>query len=72
MSIEQDNLVAVLRRAIADDEQDAAVGVYAVLAYLWTLQGAHSEVLAFGAPVWNCSAATGRLLPWHSSPCSRW
>lgn len=50
-SIEQDNLVAVLRRAIADGEQDAVVGVYAVLAYLWTLRGAHSEVLAFGAPV---------------------
>jgi predicted ATPase/DNA-binding SARP family transcriptional activator len=50
-SIEQDNLVAVLRRAVADGEQDAAVGVYAVLAYLWTLRGAHSEVLAFCAPV---------------------
>ncbi|SKA89017.1 Predicted ATPase [Agreia bicolorata] len=51
VSIEQDNLVAVLRRAIVDGEQDAAIGVYAVLAYLWTLRGAHSEVLAFGASV---------------------
>ena len=66
-SIEQDNLVAVLRRAIADGEQDAAVGVYAALAYLWTLRGAHSEVLAFGAPVmamlggYRPAAALGQL-----------
>jgi predicted ATPase len=50
-SIEQDNLVALLRRAILDDEQEAASGLYAVLAYLWTMRGAHSEVLAFGGAV---------------------
>jgi predicted ATPase len=50
-SIEQDNLIALLRRAIADDEPDAVSGLYAALAYLWTLRGAHSEVLAFGTPV---------------------
>ncbi|KQR20275.1 hypothetical protein ASF79_12040 [Agreia sp. Leaf335] len=51
VSIEQDNLVALLRRAIIDGAPEAASSLYAVLAYLWTLRGAHSEVLAFGTPV---------------------
>ena len=48
---EQDNLVGVLRLAMADPEPDVAILVFAALATFWTARGAHSEVLAFGPAV---------------------
>lgn len=51
ITVEQDNLVGLLRRAIADDRPELVVTVFALLSYYWTIRGAHSEVYAFSAEV---------------------
>ncbi len=51
ITVEQDNLVGLLRRAIADDRPELVITVFALLSYYWTIRGAHSEVYAFSAEV---------------------
>jgi len=51
LDLEQDNLVAILRRAIADRRAETVYPVFAALAYRWTARSAHSEILAFGDAV---------------------
>ncbi|WP_394552732.1 BTAD domain-containing putative transcriptional regulator [Agromyces sp. MMS24-JH15] len=46
-AVEQDNLVAVLRRAIDRRDGATVVAVFACLAYFWTVRSAHSEIVAF-------------------------
>lgn len=51
ITLEQDNLVTVLRLAIAGDRPGVVVTVFALLSYYWTIRGAHSEVYAFSTEV---------------------
>ncbi|WP_162256660.1 BTAD domain-containing putative transcriptional regulator [Agromyces sp. Soil535] len=51
LDLEEDNLVAILRRAIADGRAETVYPVFATLAYRWTARSAHSEILAFGDAV---------------------
>lgn len=51
VDLEQDNLVAILRRAIADRRAEIVYPVFAALAYRWTARSAHSEILSFGESV---------------------
>lgn len=51
ITLEQDNLVGVLRQAIAGDRPALVVAVFALLSYYWTIRGAHSEVYAFSGDV---------------------
>jgi predicted ATPase/DNA-binding SARP family transcriptional activator/tetratricopeptide (TPR) repeat protein len=51
ITAEQDNLVATLRMALGEPRPDIVVTVFAGLGYYWSLRGAHTEVLAFGALV---------------------
>ncbi|MGC4820769.1 BTAD domain-containing putative transcriptional regulator [Micromonospora sp. DT63] len=44
---EQDNLVAGLRWALAQDDEPAVVDVATALLHLWTVRGLHVEVLAW-------------------------
>ncbi|MGN6761325.1 MAG: AfsR/SARP family transcriptional regulator [Leifsonia sp.] len=53
VTAEQDNLVAVLRSALAGVRRDTVAVVFAALSYYWSLRSAHSEVLAFGPTVMN-------------------
>jgi predicted ATPase/DNA-binding SARP family transcriptional activator len=48
---EQDNLVAILRAAIADGRSDVVVVVFAILGYQWSLRGAHSEVVGLARAI---------------------
>ncbi|MFC9559815.1 ATP-binding protein [Agromyces sp. NPDC056965] len=47
VALEQDNLVSILRAAIAGRDARVALGVFAVLAYSWSVRGNHDEVLSF-------------------------
>ncbi|WP_159605945.1 ATP-binding protein [Agromyces humi] len=58
LDLEQDNLVEVLRRAIAARRGDVVLPVFAALAYRWTVRSAHSEILAFGAAVLDSTSDT--------------
>ena len=51
VTAEQDNLVAVLRSALAGVRRDTVAVVFAALSYYWSLRSAHSEVLGFGPAV---------------------
>ncbi|MFT4297011.1 MAG: BTAD domain-containing putative transcriptional regulator, partial [Micropruina sp.] len=51
VTVEQDNLVLVLRQAVAEHRQELVVSVFALLSYYWTMRSAHSEVIAFAADV---------------------
>ncbi|GLK17417.1 SARP family transcriptional regulator [Herbiconiux flava] len=53
VAAEEDNLIDVLRRAVDAGRPDIVVSVFALLAWYWSLRGAHSEVLAFAAPVFE-------------------
>nr|WP_254069558.1 BTAD domain-containing putative transcriptional regulator [Herbiconiux sp. VKM Ac-2851] len=53
VAVEEDNLIDVLRRAVDAGRPDIVVSVFALLAWYWSLRGAHSEVLAFAAPVFE-------------------
>ncbi|MET0783567.1 MAG: BTAD domain-containing putative transcriptional regulator [Leifsonia flava] len=57
VSIEQDNLVAVLREGIALRDARLVVSVFALLGYYWSVRGAHTEVFSFSKPVLD--ATTG-------------
>ena len=48
---EQDNLVWVLREAMARREQRTVVLVFALLANFWSLRGMHAEVLGFSPEI---------------------
>jgi predicted ATPase/DNA-binding SARP family transcriptional activator len=48
ITVEHDNLLAILRLASAADRADIVVSIFAVLAQHWTMRGNHSEVAAFG------------------------
>ncbi|WP_395242468.1 ATP-binding protein [Agromyces sp. MMS24-K17] len=50
-SAEQDNLVAVLRRAIERRDAATILPVFSCLGYFWTVRSAHSEIIAFSGPV---------------------
>ena len=56
VTAEQDNLVAVLRSALDGDRPATTAGVFALLAYYWSLRSAHSEVLGFGPAVLDALA----------------
>ena len=49
--VEQDNLVWVLREAMARREQRTVVLVFALLANFWSLRGMHAEVLGFSPEI---------------------
>ncbi|MCS5714522.1 AAA family ATPase [Herbiconiux sp. CPCC 205716] len=53
VAAEEDNLVDVLRRAVDAGRADVVASVFALLAWYWSLRGAHSEVLAFSGPVFE-------------------
>ncbi|MGW9631371.1 ATP-binding protein [Agromyces sp. NPDC055520] len=57
VALEQDNLVSILRAAIAERDARVALGVFAVLAYSWSVRGNHDEVLSFIGDV--LAASTG-------------
>ncbi|GAA2454954.1 BTAD domain-containing putative transcriptional regulator [Agromyces soli] len=48
MRIEEENLVEVLRRAIAEERVPTVLRVYAALGYFWSVRSAHAEVMTFG------------------------
>lgn len=56
---EHDNLLAVLRRAIANDDPATTVVVFAVLAQTWIVRGAFSEVGVFASDALAASAHVG-------------
>lgn len=51
VSMEQDNLVAVLRDAIAARDARMVLSVFALLGYYWSVRGAHTEVFSFSKAV---------------------
>lgn len=51
LTVEEDNLIAILRLAIAARDADAVLTVFAALAYAWTVRGLHSEVMGFSPMV---------------------
>ncbi len=48
LRLEEENLVEVLRRAIAEERVPTVLRVYAALAYFWSVRSAHAEVMTFG------------------------
>ncbi|GGR37163.1 BTAD domain-containing putative transcriptional regulator [Agromyces mediolanus] len=48
LRVEEENLVEVLRRAIAEERVPTVLRVYAALAYFWSVRSAHAEVMTFG------------------------
>ncbi|MGO4104420.1 BTAD domain-containing putative transcriptional regulator [Leifsonia sp. YAF41] len=60
IELEHDNLLAILRLAVAAEHPDTVVSVFAVLAQFWTMRGNHSEVATFGEMI---LAATARYSP---------
>ncbi|WP_291052340.1 BTAD domain-containing putative transcriptional regulator [Herbiconiux sp.] len=53
IAVEEDNLIDVLRRAIDAGRPQTVVTVFSLLGYVWSLRSAHSEVIAFGPPVFG-------------------
>jgi predicted ATPase len=51
LTVEQDNLVAVLRRAIRGRDGDTVFAVFGPLAYYWTARSRHSEIVGFSDAV---------------------
>lgn len=51
VTVEQDNLVMVLRDSIDARDARAVFDVFALLSYYWTVRSAHSEVVAFAPAV---------------------
>ncbi|SDD32193.1 Predicted ATPase [Sanguibacter gelidistatuariae] len=60
--VEQDTLVHVLRRGIAERRGDVILPVFSLLAMHWTLRGMHSEIPALAPEV------TSALVGWSVSP----
>ncbi|GAA3879786.1 BTAD domain-containing putative transcriptional regulator [Leifsonia kafniensis] len=48
ITLEHDNLLAIMRLAVNAGRPDVVVSVFAVLAQFWTMRGNHSEVATFG------------------------
>ncbi|MFK4730016.1 BTAD domain-containing putative transcriptional regulator [Agromyces mediolanus] len=48
LRLEEENLVEVLRRAIAEERVPTVLRVYSALGYFWSVRSAHAEVMAFG------------------------
>lgn len=63
LRVEQDNLVALLRGALDDRDGAAVLGIFATLGYYWTVRSAHSEILAFSAPVLDATRGTAADAP---------
>lgn len=51
VTMEQDNLVTILRSSIDAGDAESVVDIFALLSYYWTVRSAHSEVAAFGPAV---------------------
>lgn len=51
VTVEQDNLVAILRVALDERDGPTIVAVFATLAYYWSLRSAHTEVIGFAPAV---------------------
>ncbi|MET0974257.1 MAG: BTAD domain-containing putative transcriptional regulator [Leifsonia sp.] len=51
VSAEQDNLVFVLREAIAAQRSGTVITVFGLVGYFWTVRSAHTEVVAFSEAV---------------------
>ncbi|KQM82943.1 BTAD domain-containing putative transcriptional regulator [Agromyces sp. Leaf222] len=58
IAIEQDNLVAVLRRAIERRDAPTVTSVFATLGYFWTVRSAHSEILGLSDAVLEATRGT--------------
>lgn len=56
ITLEHDNLLAILRLAVAAARPAVAVSIFAVLAQYWTMRGNHSEVGAFGPIMLSATA----------------
>lgn len=56
VAVEQDNLVAVLREAIALRDGRVVLSVFALLGYYWSVRGAHTEVFSFTTAVLDATA----------------
>ena len=63
LTIEQDNLVALLRVALDDRDGAAVLGIFAALGYYWTVRSAHSEILSFSEPVLDATRGTAADAP---------
>lgn len=59
---EQDNLVAILRGALARRDAETAYALFGALGQFWTIRGAHSEVLQMGPAVADLPL---RFVPTH-------
>ncbi|ARJ04805.1 SARP family transcriptional regulator [Cnuibacter physcomitrellae] len=53
VSLDEDNLLDALRRAMAAERPDVVVRVFAMLGYFWSLRSAHSEVIALSPDVFD-------------------
>ncbi|GGF28362.1 AfsR/SARP family transcriptional regulator [Subtercola lobariae] len=53
---EQDNLVDILRRALAEHDGRTSNFVFAILCSYWTMRGAHWEVIGFGPAFFDATA----------------
>ncbi|MBF4576484.1 BTAD domain-containing putative transcriptional regulator [Frondihabitans sp. VKM Ac-2883] len=51
MAAEQDDLVFVLRQALAEERRGVVATTFAALGYYWSLAGSHAEVQAFAPEV---------------------
>jgi predicted ATPase/DNA-binding SARP family transcriptional activator len=58
---DQENLVAALRRALAQDDEAAAVDVATALFHLWTVRGLHLEVSAWARLLLHADDPAARL-----------
>lgn len=56
VTVEQDNLVAILRVALDHRDAPTIVAVFATLAYYWSLRSAHTEVVGFSPVVMEALA----------------
>ncbi|GAA3222336.1 BTAD domain-containing putative transcriptional regulator [Oerskovia jenensis] len=63
LRVEQENLLHVLRTALAADRADVVLPVFHALGLHWSLRGAHTEVVALGRDVLRVVAGwQGRLV----------
>ncbi|WP_448810717.1 AfsR/SARP family transcriptional regulator [Agromyces bauzanensis] len=51
LTVEEDNLIAILRLAIAARDSDTVFIVFAALGYAWTVRSMHSEVMGFSQAI---------------------
>ncbi|SEB36383.1 Predicted ATPase [Paramicrobacterium humi] len=51
MTAETENLITVLRRAVASESAEVALAMFGALATFWSMRGDHEEVVSFGGDV---------------------